>query len=696
MSRGIVGRIASSASTRRLLASALLAGSASILVSVSATQSTSPSRGLAVRAPVGPSGETVDLYTRSAALLVGLSEYDDKSWARLPSVPRELDEVAGVLKGLGFDHVERVMNPTGRQLRDAVADFMKRYDADGARLLFIFSGHGWTTDGQRGYFVTRDSPDPAGDRAAFRDSALSMQQVALWADELFARHAMFIFDSCFSGTIFRTRDRSTPTPISVTTAKPVRQFLSAGDAGETVPANSIFLPIVLNGIRGGADLNHDGYVTGTELGQFVGYMVSTTPGARQSPQFGKTQNPRFNEGDLVFAVPSGDGRVAPPVRTAIGGSSGAAPPPIAASPSRPSGLESNMARRSLMERSVPWTAASLASALTSVDREVLDLFLTGGVEPGMLLEAFGTTASDGRLIAETFFDRGKGNTAALEWLRAMLDRGLDPNATVKGSYYKKEGLLNSAVRAGNAAAVELLLEKGASPHAYQELWFTESAVPRFLFPFNAVVEHGSMSVEEKGRLIKSYLQHGAIIPRIELTGPGDRGATSHTMAIEALAKSKARAGIELTPAAAGITKGTAICSVASKRDKFDWCKLQKELPTHIWVDPMSAKMLHDLYRLELLGMLNVVDGKAYLMGLEQESYGPGLAVVEVSRDGTAWQVFRFMTPQAGMGHCNTDSKGYRPERCWRRIALTYDAAKKSMLVEDYYPYQVGSAFPPRK
>ncbi len=55
-----------------------------------------------------------------------------------------------------------------------------------------------------------------------------------------------------------------------------------------------------------------------------------------------------------------------------------------------------------------------------------------------------------------------------------------------------------------------------------------------------------------------------------------------------------------------------------------------------------------------------------------------------------------MTPQAGMGHCNTDSKGYRPERCWRRIAMTYDAAKKSMMVEDYYPYQVGSAFPPRK
>ena len=81
------------------------------------------------------------------------------------------------------------------------------------------------------------------------------------------------------------------------------------------------------------------------------------------------------------------------------------------------------------------------------------------------------------------------------WLGTALDRGLDPNATIKGAYYRKEGLLNSAIRAGNADAAEMLLDKGASPHAYQDLWLTPSSIPRFVLPFNAVIEHESLTAE---------------------------------------------------------------------------------------------------------------------------------------------------------------------------------------------------------
>jgi hypothetical protein len=88
--------------------------------------------------------------------------------------------------------------------------------------------------------------------------------------------------------------------------------------------------------------------------------------------------------------------------------------------------------------------------------------------------------------------------------------------------------------------------------------------------------------------------------------------------------------------------------------------------------------------------MNVVEGKAYLLGMERESYGPGLAVVEVSRDARAWRVYRYMSPGAGMGLCQSDGKGPAPDRCWRRLSMTYEPDKRQMMVEDHYPYHVAT------
>jgi hypothetical protein len=266
-----------------------------------------------VPAPTGPSGATQELYTRSHALLVGLSRYDDgAAWAPLPSVGKELGDLKAALERVGFDSVEHVENPTGAQLREAVSAFISRYGYDsGARLVFFFSGHGYTLDG-RGYFVPRDASDPQKDESGFRRTAISMDQVATWARDMSARHALFAFDSCFSGTIFRSRNRLVPQPISELTGKKVRLFIAAGDAGETVPAESVFTPLFTRALRGDADRNRDGFVTGTELGNWVQGEVLGY-GVRQTPQFGKLRDVAFDEGDVVFAVPTSAPAVAPPV-----------------------------------------------------------------------------------------------------------------------------------------------------------------------------------------------------------------------------------------------------------------------------------------------------------------------------------------------------------------------------------------------
>jgi len=275
--------------------------------SVALGQQTGATRRLAVvPAPVGPEGKVEELYTESRALLIGVSRYDQgAAWPTLDSVSGELNDLKAALLGLGFDGVEQLVNPTGPELRRGVEGFIARYGySPRARLVFYFSGHGYTLDsGRRGYFVPRDAPDPTRNEGGFRSVALSMDQVMTWARDLTARHVLFAFDSCFSGTVFRTREATVPKPISDLTAKRVRQFLSAGDAGEPVPARSVFTPTFVRALRGEADLDSDGFITGTELGNWVqrqvlGYKTG------QTPQFGKLRDQDFDEGDLVFVAPA--------------------------------------------------------------------------------------------------------------------------------------------------------------------------------------------------------------------------------------------------------------------------------------------------------------------------------------------------------------------------------------------------------
>jgi len=247
-------------------------------------------------------GNQVGLYTGSHALLIGVSDYT-AGWSDLQCVPDELNQVETALKGHGFN-VEKVMNPKSGQLEKAFKDFIGRYGYDeNNRLVFFFSGHGYSRKrGRKGYLVPTDAPLPTKDKRGFLQKALTMTQILTWAKDLEAKHALFLFDSCFSGTIFKTKSLpKAPPHISAITSRPVRQFISAGDAGELVPARSVFVPSFIRALRGEGDLSGDGYVTGSELGmhlrdKVIGYETG------QTPQYGKIRDPDLDEGDFVFVV----------------------------------------------------------------------------------------------------------------------------------------------------------------------------------------------------------------------------------------------------------------------------------------------------------------------------------------------------------------------------------------------------------
>lgn len=267
-------------------------------------------------------GDRAKLYGGSHALLIGVSDYEH--WNDLRSVPTELDSVADVLKSQGFA-IERCDDPDADELEDCFETFIEQhgYNAEN-RLVFFFAGHGHTwADEDRGYLVPRDAPKPIRDEgdpgASFSRKALQISQIVEWSRQMSAKHALFLFDSCFSGIIFETRGaESEPEPEPFfrlnDAGRKTRQFITAGSVGEKVPATSVFTPAFVEALEHRkADVNRDGYVTGKELGLHLQQLVPRF--AKQTPQFGG--HPRFDlsRGDFVFAVGGGLRTIAAAVPT---------------------------------------------------------------------------------------------------------------------------------------------------------------------------------------------------------------------------------------------------------------------------------------------------------------------------------------------------------------------------------------------
>lgn len=289
--------------------------------------------------PTGPqptivdeSGRRVALYSASYALLVSQRSYlgvAKGGWRPLEATTREMDAVAETLRRHGFT-VRRATDLNSAELISVFRDFMADfgYKADN-RLIFFFSGHGHTnTQNDIGYLVPIDAPDPNITPAKFYAKALPIDTVQTWARELTARHVLFLFDSCFSGSIFLSRAAITAPEVRGSSVgdrvaffrgssfKPVRQFIAAGGPKEELPATSIFVPLFIEALDGRASKTSDGFVTGKELGL---WLEQTLPRFRQNqnPHSGIIRQPDLSFGDMVFQVPlrNSDSTTTQPVPT---------------------------------------------------------------------------------------------------------------------------------------------------------------------------------------------------------------------------------------------------------------------------------------------------------------------------------------------------------------------------------------------
>ena len=226
------------------------------------------SRGVTV---VTESGRKVALYSNSYALLIGNGQYEH--WDNLEWPARDVDAIAGALRELGFQ-VEVHKDLSDDAFRAVTARFQATQGREeAAQLLIYYAGHGHTELGAAnrsfGYIAMTNSPDPRRDFAGFRATAISMDWFNTYARELRARHVLFVFDSCFAGSVFNARAQVVPEPIREFVSRPVREFLTAGRADEPVPDRSIFKSVLVGVLEGVIEEPiQDGFLTGAELGLF--------------------------------------------------------------------------------------------------------------------------------------------------------------------------------------------------------------------------------------------------------------------------------------------------------------------------------------------------------------------------------------------------------------------------------------------
>gem|GEM_PF-1281160 len=251
--------------------------------------------------PNAPVSENVKLYDNSYALVIGNDDYQ-AGWPKLSKAVSDAKEIADELGKRGFEVTfKKNLNSVGMQ--QALKEFFALKGADPeARLFLWYAGHGHTLKDE-GFLVPIDAPPPTSPQ--FKLKAIHMRDFGGFMRLAESKHVFAVFDSCFSGTIFQTRAGMVPAAVTRATTKPVRQFLTSGDADQEVSDDGTFRKLFLRAIRGEgrADANGDGYLLGTELGLYLSGEVTNITEQTQTPRYGKLRDADYNLGDFVFLLP---------------------------------------------------------------------------------------------------------------------------------------------------------------------------------------------------------------------------------------------------------------------------------------------------------------------------------------------------------------------------------------------------------
>jgi hypothetical protein len=226
---------------------------------------------------------------RKLALIIGNTEYRDKSLPRLNAPAADIHDLHGLLKAKqigGFDDVQVLPNRTFSKVYPTIASFFANKSPDDL-LLFYFSGHGVVDEQGLLYLALKDTRHNLLSGTAISSGFLKAEM-----DHSRSKRQVVILDCCCSGAFARgTKAIVEAKAITdatfegqghgrvVLTATDTIQAAWEGDQVIKTVETSLFTHYLIEGLKtGAADVNGDGRVTPDELYDYVfGKVVDATP-----------------------------------------------------------------------------------------------------------------------------------------------------------------------------------------------------------------------------------------------------------------------------------------------------------------------------------------------------------------------------------------------------------------------------------
>ena len=247
------------------------------------------------------------MVSRKFALIIGNSEYEDKSLAELLKPSADAKALAEIIRDPeigGFDEVTVLVDQPATTIRRAVSSFFTRRGREDLLLLY-FSGHGIRDDRGQLFLAVKDT-----EHNLLRGTAIPAAFITDEMDNSRSRRQVLILDCCHSGAFSRGMKGAPGTSVGtatafegtgsgrvVLTATDSTQYAWEGDRMIGQAENSVFTHYLIQGLRTGeADTDADGRITLDELYDYVyERVVDETP--RQTP--GKWSYGQ--QGDIIIA-----------------------------------------------------------------------------------------------------------------------------------------------------------------------------------------------------------------------------------------------------------------------------------------------------------------------------------------------------------------------------------------------------------
>jgi hypothetical protein len=276
-----------------------------------------------------------------------------------------------------------------------------------------------------------------------------------------------------------------------------------------------------------------------------------------------------------------------------------------------------------------FTPDRIRDILCAADVNELNSLRSAGVSPRAIEFQFKAPNADkSQYVAYAFFTAAKSSPGVLDWFKAELKDGFDPNLLIPNSYYEEQSVLAYALYAGNLPATMALLDAGAYPNPYQNIADSTPRFPLFLFPY-AWLTKTPFSPLEKAQLAAAFQKAGAVVFEENPTAKQD---------LTRLPKWGQALGVTLSDVPSLDQDRHPVAATRSSRPgQTDWAQFCATVPTTSNINMGDLGLKQFIIR----NFLGAYHGEGFFLGTCIDDRFLHYILIRISADQSKWTLYTW-------------------------------------------------------